>query len=424
MAYILAVNAGSSSLKLTLFVPSGNLSAQPLVHHLTASITSISSPPAAFTVKPAESDVGSSPEKFRDIKDHSTAFSHFLEFLERDCGIDKSKIGHVCHRVVHGGKYDEPVVVNEKSTSQIARLSDLAPLHNGAALSVIKVCSDALPNAVSVAYFDTIFHKSLPPHIFTYPINPEIAHERGLRKYGFHGISYAYILNAVSKHLSKPSSSLNLILLHLGSGASACCIRSGKSYDTSMGLTPVSGLPGATRSGAIDPSLIFHYTNKANKITHDPTLVVDVPVTLAEDVLNRKSGWKVLCGTTDFAEITEKAELHRPDTDGNEYRLAFDIFVDRILDYIGAYAVKLEGKVDALVFSGGIGEKSWQLRKVVSERVKCLGFPAVDEDANKKGGSGIWDIGLDSTEKRILVCETDEQYEMARQLHETFIESK
>ncbi|KAF5359706.1 hypothetical protein D9756_003217 [Leucocoprinus leucothites] len=421
MAYILTVNTGSSSLKLSLFVPTEN-DAQPLVHHLTASITSISSPPATFTVKPAEQAVSTTPEKHDDIHDHSAAFSRFLEFLERDCSIDKSKIGHVCHRVVHGGKYDEPVVVNEKSFSKISRLSDLAPLHNGAALSVIKVCSDALPDAVSVAYFDTIFHKSLPPHIYTYPINPKIAQERGLRKYGFHGISYAYILNAVSTHLSKPPSSLNLILLHLGSGASACCIRSGKSYDTSMGLTPVSGLPGATRSGAIDPNLIFHYTNKANKITHDPSLVVDVPVTLAEDVLNRKSGWKALCGTTDFAEIIDKAELHKGDTEEqkNTYRLAFDIFVDRILNYVGAYFVKLGGEVDALVFSGGIGEKSWQLRKAVSERAKCLGFQSIDDAANKKSGNGAWDIGT-GTGKRVLVCETDEQYEMARQLCEAVL---
>lgn len=162
----------------------------------------------------------------------------------------------------------------------------------------MQVCSDKLPSAVSVAYFDTVFHRSLPPHISTYPINPTIAQERGLRKYGFHGISCAsrhqlfhrqvikllyvdaYILRQVSKYLHKPSNELNLILLHLGSGASACAIRNGKSYDTSMGLTPVSGLPGATRSGAIDPSLIFHYTNKANKITHDPSMVEDVQVTL------------------------------------------------------------------------------------------------------------------------------------------------
>ncbi|KXN81337.1 putative acetate kinase, partial [Leucoagaricus sp. SymC.cos] len=278
------------------------------------------------------------------------------------------KISHVCHRVVHSGRYDEPVVVNEKSISQMTRLSDLVPLHNGAALSVIKVCTDVLPRAVSVAYFDTIFHRSMPPHISTYPVDQTIAEEHGLRKYGFHSISYPYILNSVSAYLQKPASSLNLILLHLGSGASACAIRNGKSYDTSMSLTPVSGLPGATRSGAIDPSLIFHYdTNKAGKITHYLSLV---------DVLNKKSGWKAMCGTTDFAEVVDKAELHRPseEVEGNICRLAFDIFMDRIVGFVGAYFVKLGGEVDALVFFGGIGEKSWHLRKAVGKRAQCLGF--------------------------------------------------
>jgi len=174
-----------------------------------------------------------------------------------------------------------------------------------------------------------------------------------------------------------------------------------------MGLTPVSGLPGATRSGAIDPSLIFHYTNKAGTITHDPSMAADLPVTLAEEILNRESGWKAMCGTTDFAKVVEKR-------DDPKYGLAFDIFVDRIMNYVGAYYAKLGGQVDALVFSGGIGEKSWQLRKVIGEQVQCLGFQGIDDGANKGEGHGVWDIGAGQG-KRVLVCETDEQYEMARQ---------
>jgi acetate kinase len=275
--YILSVNAGSSSLKLSLFSQTGDGN-NPLDHLLTASVASISAH-ATFSVKCNIPNVLTMKEQLDNVHDHSRAFERFLKFLDSR-RVDKTKIKWICHRVVHGGRFNGPVVVDEESMTQIAQLSDLAPLHNGPALSVIHLCSSSLPGAVSIAYFDTTFHRSIPPHISTYPIDQTIAQERGLCKYGFHGISYAYIIRQISAHLNKSIPSLSLILLHLGSGASACAIRHGKSYDTSMGLTPVSGLPGATRSGTIDPSLIFHYTNKAGKITHDPSMAVDIQVTL------------------------------------------------------------------------------------------------------------------------------------------------
>jgi len=183
-----------------------------------------------------------------------------------------------------------------------------------------------------------------------------------------------------------------------------------------MGLTPLDGLPGATRSGAVDPSLIFHYTNKAGRISHDPGMATNVPVTEAEDILNRKSGWKALAGTTDFRIITERANL----SSSNPSRLAFDLFVDRILHYIGAYFLKLSGEVDALVFAGMIGEKSKELREVVGNKVRCLGFVRLDEvkNAGVDGVKGeVVDIGMESEgdrPRRLLVCRTDEQFEMAR----------
>lgn len=302
-------------------------------------------------------------------------------------------------------------------------------------MSVIQACIKILPDSKSIAYFDTTFHTSIPSYISSYAIDQQIAKKRGLKKYGFHGLSCklasssvyladcasvdAFIFGAVSNFLNKPAGSLNLIILHLGSGASACAIHQGKSFDTSMGLTPLHGLPGATRSGSIDPSLIFHYTNKAGRISHDPGMASDIHVTEAEDILNRKSGWKALCGTTDFGEISDKAELDKEDESGNisernPNRLAFELFVDRILNYIGSYHLKLGGEVDALVFSGGIGERSVALRRRVGEKIRCLGYRKVDEDLNNRIARQDGDVNEISQDneggkRRILVVRTDEQ---------------
>jgi acetate kinase len=403
---ILAVNAGSSSLKISVFEPVGKSNDPKLL--LNASITNISSPPASISFQ-------ETTQELPDVKDHASAFTTFLKLLESESNINPSDIHNICHRVVHGGSHSEPVVLDQTTYHEIESLSDLAPLHNGAALSVIKACMDWGGAGTNIAYFDTAFHTSIPKHISMYPIDQKIATERGLKKYGFHGLSYAFILRSVAYHLQKPINETNLIVLHLGSGASACCIRAGKSYDTSMGLTPVEGLPGATRSGAIDPSLVFHYTNTAGRITHDKGSAVDLHVTQAETILNKESGWNALTGTTDFGEIVKHSSSSSKDD--NKYKLAFDLFIDRILNYVGSYHLKSQGHVDALVFAGGIGEKSKELRSAIGERVKCLGFAGVDEGRNERVGKEngiVVDIGLDGG-KKLLVCRTDEQLEMARQ---------
>jgi acetate kinase len=173
--------------------------------------------------------------------------------------------------------------------------------HNASAVAILQVCFRQLPTIQNIASFDSVFHHSLPDYVKTYAINQKIAKEKGLRKYGFHGISYSYILRAVSNYLGKEPSQTSIIALHLGNGASACAIKDGKSVDTSMGLTPVSGLPGGSRSGDIDPSLIFHYTSKAAKLS--PSSTKDLHISEAEDILNKQSGWKALTGTTDFSKL-------------------------------------------------------------------------------------------------------------------------
>ncbi|KAG6900688.1 hypothetical protein C0993_004999 [Termitomyces sp. T159_Od127] len=407
MSLILAANAGSSSLKISLF-----RLADPVSLVLTCSISNITAPPAQFCFNGTAESL---PAEI--IADHESAFAHFLTRLD-----NPSQIACICHRVVHGGDYAAPVVIDHAAYDRIAALSDLAPLHNGAALAVIKACLEKMPSAKSIAYFDSAFHTTIPRHIASYAIDQCIASKRGLRKYGFHGLSYSFILRSVAQFLERPPTSLNLIVLHLGSGASACAIKAGQSLDTSMGLTPLSGLPGATRSGAVDPSLIFHYTNKAGRITHDPGMAVNLHVTMAEDILNRKSGWKVLTGTTDFGEIVKRAKIRvrneakvDDEESTDQWTLAFDLFVDRILDFVGAYHLKLGAAIDALVFSGGIGERSKELREVVAARARCLGYAKVDPAKNAELDQGVVvDIGQKGEgkgerEKRVLVCRTDEQ---------------
>ncbi|KAL0580730.1 hypothetical protein V5O48_001288 [Marasmius crinis-equi] len=405
---VLSVNAGSSSLKISLYsITRPYKDTEPAQLLLTSTISNISSPPASFSFKPTNGTNGINNASVDSIHDHASAFSHFIHHLQSE---QADQIVHICHRIVHGGDYHDPVVISDETYHHIETLSDLAPLHNGAALAVIKACLKDLPNANSIAFFDTAFHRTIPHHIASYAIDQTVAKKRGLKKYGFHGLSYAFILRSVSHFLSKPPTELNLIILHLGSGASICAIKHGQSYDTSMGLTPVSGLPGATRSGAIDPSLIFHYTNKAGRITHDPGAATNLHVTQAERILNSQSGWKALAGTTNFAEITAR--------DDPEKKLAFDLFVDRILNYVGSYHLKLRGEVDAIVFAGGIGEKSAELRSVVGKELEFVGFPKVDEDRNRgvdKMEGVVVDIALGTEGKRILVCRTDEQFEMARE---------
>lgn len=220
--------------------------------------------------------------------------------------------------------------------------------------------------------------------------------------------SDSYILRATSAFLSLPIPKTSLIVLHLGSGASVCAIHNGQSLDTSMGLTPLDGLPGATRSGSVDASLIFHFTSSAGRISRRAAEAVEI--TDAEEILNKESGWKSLAGTTDFAVIADRAgqeEKYPMET------LAFNILVDRILTYVGSYFLKLGGlkNVNAIVFAGGIGERSAKLRRAVIERCECLGF-ALDDAKNEgvsKAEGTVFEIGEGENGVKTLVCRTDEQ---------------
>lgn len=402
---ILSVNAGSSSIKLSLY--SASYGSTP-VSLLKSSVSGLTSPPAKFSYSNNANKIHNvEDEGFKDVTDQRSALGLFLRHLERDDSLKEhgtGEIGLVVHRVVHGGLFREAVVLNDQTIEEIGRLTDLAPLHNAAALGLVKLATQQLPKAINIAYFDTTFHtNSIPPHVFTYPLDPEMAQKKMIRKYGFHGISYSFVLREAAGYLQKPPEETSLISLHLGSGASAAAIQNGKSIDTTMGLTPLEGLPGATRSGSIDPSLVFHYTSDASSLARSSTK--ELHISVAEEILNKQAGWYSMIGTTDFGKVVEG--MHQGD---EKMKLVFDLFVDRIVGYIGNYFVKLQGNVDALTFSGGIGEKSEDLRKAVVEKVACLGYRLDEIPGNPESNGPVTRLG-----QRVLLIKTNEEFEMAQE---------
>jgi acetate kinase len=401
---ILSVNAGSSSVKVSVYQDEGQ-GGDPK-ELAVVQVDGLTAPPATLKYTRGEQNIKG--KEIEGISSQEDGFRYIMEHLEKDDGLPelsrREDITFVTHRVVHGGDYPRAQVINKETYHHIEILSDLAPLHNAGALTIVQAAHKELPKATNIAYFDSAYHSSIPKHISTYPIDQEIAKKNQLRKYGFHGISYSFIIKAVAKYLQKPVDQTSIIALHLGSGASACAIKGGKSWDTSMGLTPLAGLPGATRSGSVDPSLVFHYTHEAGKMSTAGTK--ELHITMAEQILNKESGWKAIAGTTDFGKISAGED------EGS--KLAFDLFVDRILGFVGSYYVTLRGEVDALVFAGGIGEKGVKLRAKVVEGASCLGF-AVDEKANAEPEDEVvTEVTGSGAKHKVLICQTDEQLEMAR----------
>jgi acetate kinase len=253
MKVILAINAGSSSVKISVYSVYNRHSSPS--ETANAQVSGLTALPSKLTYTRSGEAVHGGKEV--DATTQDDAFSLLIETLIGDeelrCISSSDDVDGICHLVVHGGDYEEAQVITEDTYHHIEALNGLAPLHNGTALGIIDLCFKQLPAAINIAYFDSQFHISIPDHISTYPIDPATARKNSLRKYGFHGISYAFITRSVARFFNRPQGGFSIIALHLGSGASACAIKAGKSWDTSMGLTPLSGLPGATRSGDVDP---------------------------------------------------------------------------------------------------------------------------------------------------------------------------
>lgn len=345
---ILCVNAGSSSLKFQLYEMPAEISM------ISGYVEKIGAADSFYTIK----FEGKKTEVSRVIKDHSEAVAVMLEELVNYGAVSSlDEIKGVGHRVVHGGeKYADSVVIDEQVLKDIKDLAKFAPLHHPGNIAGIKAMQKALPEAVQVAVFDTAFHQTIPKVQFMYPVPMEWYKKYGVRKYGFHGTSHKYITEVMQKKLGKED--INLIICHVGSGASITAVKDGKSYDTTMGLTPLDGLMMGTRSGSIDPSIIKYMIDEAG-MTYDEV----------DSALNKKAGLLGVCGFNDNRDV-EKAI-----SQGNEdARLALDMYVDRIDRYIAEYYLELGGKVDAIVFTAGVLENGAETRETIIEGLAPLGI--------------------------------------------------
>ncbi|RAL24837.1 acetate/propionate family kinase [Lujinxingia litoralis] len=314
---------------------------------------------------------------------------------------DPEAITAIGHRVVHGGaRFTRPVLIDDQVEAAIEELSALAPLHNPANLAGIRAARALLPSLPHVAVFDTAFHATLPRRARVYALPHELAEDPGLRRFGFHGISHAYVARQAANYLDADMRDLRLITCHLGNGASVCAVEFGRSIETSMGLTPLEGLVMGTRSGDIDPGLLFHlmreYDYSAEELDH---------------LLNHKSGLAGLSGIgNDLRDIEARA------AEGDEHcRLAIQVFAHRVRKYIGAYAA-IMGGVDAIVFTAGIGENSALMRHRIAQRLDFLGARH-DEDRNRElrlpSGPAVERISTPHSRTHLLVARTDESRAIA-----------
>lgn len=301
------------------------------------------------------------------------------------------------HRVVHGGEYfNKPVRIGPAVFERIRELNPLAPLHNPVNLLGIEICGEAFPGTPQVAVFDTAFHQTLPAFAYRYAVPDNWYSEHAIRRYGFHGTSHQYLARKAAHYLGKPAETLKLITLHLGNGASAAAINAGKSIDTSMGFTPLEGLVMGSRSGDLDPMAALQAVELFGL---EPT----------RHALMNQSGLKGLCGSNDLREIIAK----EAEGDGAA-KLALDLYCHRIRKYIGAYFAILGG-IDALVFSGGVGENSAPVRERVCADLECLGLK-IDKKANLvRLQSEVMEIQLSGNTPKILVINTNEELEIANQ---------
>ncbi|MCD7032772.1 acetate kinase [Metabacillus sp. GX 13764] len=358
MAKIIAINAGSSSLKFQLFeMPSEEVLTKGLVER-------IGMDNAIFTI----SVNGEKKTETTHIPDHSVAVKMLLSKLT-DFHIIGSlnEIDGIGHRVVHGGeKFNDSAIITEETLKEIEELSDLAPLHNPANVVGIKAFHEVLPDVPAVAVFDTAFHQTMPEQSFLYSLPYEYYQKYGIRKYGFHGTSHKYVSERAAELLGRPIEHLRLISCHLGNGASIAAIEGGKSIDTSMGFTPLAGVAMGTRSGNIDPALLPYIMEKTGMNAEEVL-----------ETLNKKSGLLGVSGlSSDLRDITKAAH------EGNSRaETALEVFASRIHKYIGSYAARMSG-VDAIIFTAGIGENSSEVRARVLKGLEFMGIywdPALNE---------------------------------------------
>lgn len=388
MRKILAINSGSSSLKFKLFeMPEEQTIASGLIERI-----GIESP--RVTIKDGSGIVYQDDVNVANHKDAVELLVHLLLKLNIVASYDE--IAGVGHRVVAGGEYfDHSVVINDDVKKKITELEEFAPLHNPANLVGINAFEKVLPRALSVACFDTAFHRTLPETNYIYGVPYEWYEKYGVRRFGAHGLSHQYVAGEAAKMLGKPLKDLKLISCHLGSGSSVCAIKYGRSYDTSMGFSPVSGLTMLTRSGDVDISLVAYMKQKLG-ISTERMLYI----------LNNKSGLLGISGlSSDMRDLLDHSDTnHRAE-------LAVHIFVKNVVKFIGQYVAEIGG-MDGLIFTAGIGEASAPIKRKIMKRLAFMGI-TIDEKNVEVVGKKTFVSGKDS-KIPVMCIPTNEELVIAR----------
>ena len=396
MTNVLVINSGSSSLKYQVVdATTGVAAASGLVERIggTGGRLTHKRMPAAG------SDEAETTEWEVDVADHTVAIEQMQRaFAEHGPDLGEMGLAAVGHRVVQGGaRFGGPVLVTDDVKRIIEDLSDLAPLHNPPNLAGIEAAQQVFSDLDHVVVFDTAFHLSMPARANTYALDAGVARQYRIRRYGFHGTSHAYVARQAAQFLGKRESEVNVIVLHLGNGASATAVAGGASVDTSMGLTPLEGLVMGTRTGDIDPAVAFYLARHAG-----------MSVDEIDDLFNRRSGMLGLTGHQDMRDVVEAWEAGNPAAE-----LGLDLYTYRLKKYIGSYLAIL-GRVDAVVFTAGVGENSAPVRLRTMSGLEHLGM-GVDPVRNAERKPGIRDISADGAAERTLVIATNEEWEIARQ---------
>ena len=389
---ILVVNCGSSSLKYQLIdMETEEVMAKGYLEKISL--------PDSFLTHTAKGEKYKIEKK---IANHEEGMQLVLEqLLHKDYGViaDLKEIDAVGHRVVHGGeKFSSSVLITDEVIKAVEECIPLAPLHNPAGIIGIEACKKALPNVPMVGVFDTAFHQTMPEKAYIYPIPYKYYETYKIRKYGFHGTSHKFVSKRVAEIMGRDD--LKIVCCHLGQGASLCAVENGKSVDTTMGLTPLAGVPMGTRSGDIDPSIVTFLMNKENLSTDE-----------MDKILNKQSGKLGISGVS-----SDDRDIEAAANEGNATaKLALDNFVYQVVGNIGKYAAQMGG-VDVITFAGGIGENSKLTRTQICEYLKFLGIE-VNEEANSKRGEEI-EISTPNSKVKVFVIPTNEELMIARETQE------
>ncbi len=393
---ILVINTGSSSIKYRLFEMDGQ---DVLAWGLLEKIGETTSLLTHNVIHARENFVKEGP-----VPDHRTGMHMIVELLtDHEQGVihDTAEIDAVGHRVVHGREsFHQPALIDDKVLMAVKSHAALAPLHNPPNLVGIETARYFFPDTPQVAVFDTAFHQTIPEHAFHYALPHDLYEQHGVRRYGFHGTSHQYVAKQAAQYLDKPLSELDLITIHLGNGASITAIKNGCSVDTSMGMTPLEGLLMGTRSGDIDPGIIFYLGQQ-----------LKMSMGAIDALLNKQSGLLGICRENDMREI-----LKRKGEGDHKAGLAIEMYTYRIKKYIGAYLAAL-GRADAIVFTGGIGEHAVEIRQAACRGLEQLGV-AIDPEKNKECARGLDEISSPEGRVKILVIPTNEELEIALQTAE------